>query len=141
MDMSENCLRFIARRLANRYLNVQTHVGDVLQEQTFPRLFDSIAINYILAVLPGKMEDKRKVFENMRALLKPGGTLFGSTPLYDYGRDYLLAKRRMDKMERLKLFSISGDTEAGLRKNLELTFASYKLKRVGCVALFSAKVR
>jgi ubiquinone/menaquinone biosynthesis C-methylase UbiE len=139
MDMSENCLRFTARRLAGRYQDVRTHVGDVLAKQEFPDLFDSIAINYILAVLPGTMADKRPVFENMRGLLKPGGTLFGSTPLYDYGSEYAPAKARMDNMERRKLFSISGDTEAGLRRNLEATFGAYSLKRVGCVALFAAQ--
>jgi hypothetical protein len=36
--------------------------------------FDSIGLNYVLHCLPGTIRTKSMVFENLEALLNPGGT-------------------------------------------------------------------
>lgn len=137
MDLSQNCLDFASKRLA-RYAKVRTHVGSVLEPQPFAQRFGSIAINYILAVLPGSMEDKGPAVSNMAACLRPDGVLFGCTPLYDYAADNRLARWRMDSLERQGLFSIRGDDETTLARLLANSFDRYEIRRVGCVAFFSA---
>jgi hypothetical protein len=43
------------------------------------RRFDSIALNYVVHCLPASWPDKGVVFEHLKTMLNPGGTLFGAT--------------------------------------------------------------
>lgn len=80
MDPNPDCLRHTEARLL-RY-SPEVYRADALVPIEFGvRGFDSIAINYVLHCMPGGLPEKGGAFANLKALLNPGGVLFGSTVL------------------------------------------------------------
>jgi SAM-dependent methyltransferase len=139
MDLNPNSLEVASKRLS-RY-HPETYLRNVLDPiQIDAPLFDSVGLANLLHCLPGTMKTKRVVFENLKAVLNPGGTLFGCTILYggvkrsplatlalylNNARGYLTNKQ--DDLDRLKL-------------NLAECFSESSVKVVGCVALFWARM-
>ncbi len=81
MDLNPNSLAVAARRLA-RY-HPETYLRNVLDPiQIDAPPFDSVGIANLLHCLPGTMATKKVVFDNLKAVLNPGGTLFGCTVLW-----------------------------------------------------------
>ena len=138
MDLNGNSLTHTARRLI-RY-SPEMYRADVLQPMATPiEPFDSIGLNYLLHCLPGPMEAKAVAFDNLRPLLRPGGTIFGGTvlrhgiPLSPQARLWIAAYNAMG------IFGNDRDSLEGLRSSLEARFDEVEIATHGCVALFKAR--
>jgi SAM-dependent methyltransferase len=130
MDLNGNSLVHTARRLI-RYAP-EIYRADVLEPiATQIEPFDSIGLNYLLHCLPGPMESKAVAFDNLRPLLRPGGTFFGGTVLRQ-------ARAFMAAYNAMGIFGNGRDSLDGLRASLEARFVDVEIVTHGCVALFRA---
>ena len=100
--------------------------------------FDSIGLNYLLHCLPGPMESKAVAFDNLRPLLRPGGTLFGGTVLRHGVSLAPQARLWMAAYNAMGIFGNGRDSLDGLRASLEARFVDVEIATQGCVALFRA---
>ncbi len=138
MDLNDDSLSYAAQRVV-RYAP-ETYRRNVLEPIGFDgKKFDSIGFNYLLHCVPGSIESKGVVLENLKALMKPGATLFGSTLLQTGVERNWLARRLMGIYNRKGIFSNKFDSLEGLSRELELRFSDVTIQIVGCAALFSAK--
>ena len=138
MDLNPNSLAVAAKRLA-RY-HPETYLRDVLDLiQIDAPLFDSVGLANLLHCLPGTMTTKRVVFENLKAVLKPGGRLFGCTVLYRGVKRSPLATLALSFSNARGYMTNKQDDLEGLKRNLTECFPESSVKVVGCVALFSAR--
>jgi hypothetical protein len=135
LDLNENTLAFSTRRL--RRLAPRTLRGNLLEPISFSERYDSVALNYVLHCLPGDLGAKSVVFEHLKAGLREGGVIFGSTLL---SRDVSMsraARRLMAIYNRKGIFSNEGDSVRGLEAALRRHFDRFTLEVVGCAALFA----
>jgi SAM-dependent methyltransferase len=138
MDLNPNSLAVAAKRLA-RY-HPETYIQNILDPIGMDAPpFDSVGLANLLHCLPGTMKTKRVVFENLRAVLKPGGTLFGCTILYSGVKRNLPGTLWMSYMNALRVLTNRQDDLEGLKQNLAECFPESSVKVVGCVALFWAR--
>lgn len=139
VDLNQNCLEAAAQRIA-RY-NPETLVRNALEPLNLgDRQFRSAAINYVLHCLPGSMDEKSIVFDHLRAVLEPGGILFGSTILSRGVPTGRLARRLMSVYNRKQIFCNEKDSLAALESALSRRFERWDVRTVGTVALFKARV-
>jgi SAM-dependent methyltransferase len=139
LDSSPDSLRVASRRL-QRY-RPSVVLGNALEP--FPcdgPAFDSIALNYLLHCLPGAMEGKRVVFENVGRWLGPGGVAFGSTILGQGLRPNLLARSLMRLYNAWGIFGNSTDSLEALEAILNRSFRECRTTVVGCVAFFMCRL-
>jgi len=139
-DLNRNSLATTARRL-RRYAPI-CHRGNVLQPIDVGKsAFGSIGLNYLLHCLPGTLQTKSVVFAHLKPLMQDHGVLFGSTIL---GKDVprsALARRLMNAYNAKGIFSNLADCPGELEAGLKEHFDDYKIRMIGCVALFSARKR
>jgi SAM-dependent methyltransferase len=102
------------------------------------RAFDSIAINYVLHCMPGCLAEKGVAFANLKALLNPGGVLFGSTVLREGVPCDLRARVFMRLYNARKVFCNLEDSLADLTAALNRSFRRVQIEVIGCVAEFVA---
>jgi ubiquinone/menaquinone biosynthesis C-methylase UbiE len=139
VDLNQNCLDATAQRIA-RY-HPETLVRNALEPLNLgDRKFQSAAINYVLHCLPGSMEEKGVVFDHLRDVLSPGGTIFGSTILSQGVATSPLAKRLMRAYNRKRIFCNENDSLAALEATLSRRFERWEVRTVGTVALFKVRV-
>jgi hypothetical protein len=138
LDMNANCLDFTAKRLAR--LQPERIQANVLAPIPC-RLpgFDSIALNYVLHCLPGNMAYKAAAFGHLKALLNPGGTLFGATVLHEGSRRNPIARAAAGYLNARRIFSNRQDDRAGLEAALRTHFDTVEIDMVGAVARFAAR--
>ena len=138
MDLNPNSLAVAAKNLA-RY-QPETYLRNVLDpiEIDAPP-FDSVGMANLLHCLPGTMRTKRVVFENLKAVLKPGGTLFGCTILYGGVKRSPLATLALYLNNARGYLTNKQDDLDGLKQNLAECFPESSVKVFGCVALFWAR--
>ena len=138
MDLNQNSLDYTAERI-RRYSPEQYrhNVFEPFPVQMTP--FDSVSLNFLLHCLPGSMPQKGVVFENCRAILKDGGTLFGTTIICDEQRTSWLAKKIMKVYNRKRIFGNACDSLETLTAELSAGFADVQITVRGCVAMFSGK--
>jgi ubiquinone/menaquinone biosynthesis C-methylase UbiE len=138
MDLNPNTLAAASRRIA-RY-EPETYRRNVLDPIALDgRRFDSVAINFVLHCLPGSMTSKTVALDHLRALMNPGGVLFGATLLHGGVTRSWLASRLMFLYNRRGIFSNDHDDLPGLRRALEQRFRDVSVLTVGCAALFSGR--
>jgi len=138
MDLNPNSLAAAAKHLA-RY-HPETFIQNALDPIRIDvPLFDSVGVANLLHCLPGTMKTKKVVFENLKAVLKPGGRLFGCTLLYGGVKRSLPATLWMNYMNALRTLTNRHDDLEGLKRNLAECFSESSVKVVGCVALFWAR--
>ncbi len=101
--------------------------------------YDSIAINYLLHCLPGRLEEKGgSVLSNLVPLLSPsGGCLFGATILGAGTRHNPVSRRLLAFYNRKSIFGNLFDSDEQLENLLKAHFDRYDLEVNGCVALFA----
>jgi len=134
-DLNPAPLEVTARRLARH--RPRTCLLNVLEPLPFPgAAFASIGLNHVLHCLPGTMADKAAAFRRLKAVLRPGGALFGATVLGQGVPRNGLARLLMRIYNARGVFSNRADTPEALEAVLRDTFATYKLELQGCVALF-----
>lgn len=139
MDLNSNCLEVTGRRLA-RY-NPEIYRRNVLEPIHIDNTlsFDSIGVMNLLHCLPGNIESKGLVFENLKALLKPGGVVFGSTILYGSVPRNLLATCTLILANRLGFMTNMEDHPDDLKASLAQHFSENSVDIIGCMALFWAR--
>jgi hypothetical protein len=98
--------------------------------------FDSLGISCLLHCLPGPLQSKAVAFDHLKALLNPGGVLFGATVLRGGVARGPLARVAMRYCNARKIFSNDHDDLDGLRQALAARFAESSVRTVGCIALF-----
>ena len=139
MDVNEACLEMTMCRVS-RY-RPEVYRANVLAPIAFEaRPFDSLALNYLLHCLPGALDTKGAVFENLAPLVSPGGVVFGATLLHGGVHRNRLARHVMKRNNARGIFSNAGDDVDGLRLMLETHLVDAVIEIVGCVALFSGRV-
>ncbi len=139
LDINRNCLERAAKRLAaHRPEQCEENVLEPFQ--LAPPRFESIALNYVLHCLPGRMEEKAAaVFDHLTAHLQDDGVLFGATLL---GKDIhrpRLARGLMAIYNRLGIFNNAEDSLGGLMEALSQRFRTFNVEVCGCVVLFWGK--
>ena len=138
LDLNPNCLAVAAARL-KRY-RPQTYVANVLEPISINvEKFDSIGLSLVLHCLPLPIRQKAKAFKNLRALLRPGGLVLGSTIL---GKGVprgaaTIALTRFYNARRI--FNNLDDDPEGLERILKESFDQYTLHVEGCVAFFTGR--
>ncbi len=138
MDLNQNALDFASRRIA-RY-KPATYRRNVLEPIAVDaQKFDSVGINYLLHCIPGSIEAKSAAFDYLKALMRPGAVLFGSTLLQGGVARSWFAKRLMDVYNAKGIFSNRDDNFEGLKRELDLRFKEVSIEVVGCVAIFSGR--
>ena len=137
MDLNPNCLEAAVKRLG-RY-SPEVYRRNVLEpiEIDAPK-FDSIGMLNVLHCLPGNMETKGTAIDHLKALLNPGGVLFGSTLLYRGVRRNPLATLLTRWNNVLGTMTNMEDDVEGLRRALEQHFSQSSVEVIGCEALFWA---
>ena len=77
--------------------------------------------------------------DHLKAVLNPGGILFGATLLHDGITRCWHAKLAMTAFNAVRVFSNRDDSLAGLHEELTGRFTDVSVRVVGCVALFSGR--
>lgn len=134
MDLNPSPLE-TAGRILSRY-SPETYVSNVLEPvEINVKPFDSIGITYLLHCLPGTMKTKSVIFENLKKLLGPEGTLFGATvlPLKSMTS---IGKLWIAILNRLQIFTNKKDSVEDLTSALSASFTKSHVEIVGSVALF-----
>ncbi|TWU29876.1 class I SAM-dependent methyltransferase [Bythopirellula polymerisocia] len=142
LDLNADALAYASQRISRyrpevyRYNVLEHPPTEIVAEIT---KFDSVGINYLLHCLPGTMESKAVVFDNLLAVMNPNAVLFGATLLQgDVPRNFL-AKRFMKSYNSQGIFSNTQDTLEWLEKELTERFAEVSVEVVGCAAVFTAR--
>jgi hypothetical protein len=139
LDLNPNSLQMAAQRLQRYHPTVQlANVLEPLQCDAPP--FDSIALNYVLHCLPGTMQSKHVVFDNLKPWLNPAGVVFGTTILGQGLRPNYLARKLMQLYNAKGIFSNREDNLIDLEALLKRSFRDYCTQVVGCVAFFTGWV-
>jgi hypothetical protein len=135
MDLNETSLSFTAQRLT-RY-KPTIYRRNVLEPISIDgRVFDSIALNYLLHCLPGTIIDKSVVFDHLYQHLAPGGVIFGSTILGSGIQPNFFAKRLMKIYNQKRVFCNTADDLTTFEQCLAERYSDYSLKVTGCAAMF-----
>ncbi|MEQ8655374.1 MAG: class I SAM-dependent methyltransferase [Kiloniellales bacterium] len=138
LDLNPSCLAFAAKRI-QRY-RPQTVQADVFQALPEIGPFRSIGLTYLLHCLPGRIAEKAIVFDHLAARAEPGARLFGATLLQGDAPRSWAARRLMATYNRKGVFSNAADRFQDLEAALTERFSDVETERVGCAALFSARV-
>lgn len=135
-DLNPNSLEMAASRL--RRYEPTTHVVNVLRPFWIkPASFDSIAMNYLLHCLPGDLQSKGVVFQNLKAMLNPkGGEVFGATILGQGVQHNLLGRTLMMIYNAKGTFCNHWDNSWELERALKTHFHNVDIRIIGCVAFF-----
>ena len=137
IDLNPNCLDHAGARLA-RYAPT-THLRNVLEPvHVSGAPFKTIALGGVLHCLPGTMQDKGRVFDNLRPILKRDGVVFGDSLVSDAGALGPAALAARAVLNRLRIVNNKLDTSDGLRHELAARFDYYVVTRVGAFAFFIA---
>ena len=137
VDLNRHSLEAAATRIG-RY-SPRTKVANVLEPLSIDERFDSAGLSYLLHCLPGSIEDKAVVFDNVKAILSPGATVFGATILQGDAPRSRAAQALMNFYNRKGIFSNAEDTAEALQSELEKRFSKVRIERRGAVAIFEAK--
>lgn len=138
MDLNPNSLKAASRRLAHYHPEV--YLRNALEPFNLaPPLFDSVGMMNLLHCLPGNMETKEAVLINAREVLNPGGTIFGSTILYNGVKRGRLAKLVLKLVNRLGFMSNMDDDVETLKASLARHFSRSEVRIIGHEALFWAR--
>jgi ubiquinone/menaquinone biosynthesis C-methylase UbiE len=135
VDLKPNSLA-VARKRLTRYFpqSYRRNVLEPLEIDGPP--FDSIAVNHLLHCLPVTMQAKGTVFEHLKALLNPGGVIFGTTLLYGGVKRSFLATFTYYWLNLLGIMTNKQDDVEGLKQNLTRHFTESNIEVIGCGALF-----
>jgi ubiquinone/menaquinone biosynthesis C-methylase UbiE len=139
MDLNPNALAVASKRL--RRFRPITHRANALEPFALPaHSFDSIGLNAVLQCLPGSITSKAVVFDHCRAVLAPGGVVFGCTVLNGGGQHTALSRRVIAGLNDRRVFTNMEDDLTSLEKAFADNFSSYNLEVVGSMAIFTAGV-
>jgi len=137
IDLNPNCLEHSRSRL-DRYAPT-THVRNVLERvAVHGGPFKTIALGGVLHCLPGSMQDKGRVFDNLRPILADDAVVFGYTLVSDTGSLGPVAFIARAVLNKLRIVNNYADTSDALRHELDKRFDMHVVTRVGAIAFFIA---
>lgn len=138
LDLNPNSLQVSAKRLA-RY-NPEVYQNSALESfDVRAPGFDSAGMVHLLHCLPGNMNAKAVVFQNVKSVLNTGGIVFGSTILGRGPKHNPLANLTLKVNNRKGVMSNLTDDLDGLRGNLRRHFSESDVQLIGSEALFWAR--
>jgi SAM-dependent methyltransferase len=137
-DLNPDALAVAAERLA-RYAPATVEGSALAPFPLPPRSVDSIGMSLLLHCLPGNLRGKAVVFDHARAVLSPGGVVFGATVLNEGVRHTALSRAAMTMLNRRGIFSNRDDTLADLDAILRAAWDEYELRVHGTVGIFVAR--
>lgn len=138
MDLNPTCLE-AARKRIERY-RPEVYRANVLEPISLTSSkFDSIGLNYLLHCLPGTIRSKGTVFQHLKALLNPGGVMFGATLLHAGVHRSKAAQRLMAFYNSKGIFTNQQDDFDGLKEVLSRYLTAVEIDVVGCAVLFSGR--
>jgi SAM-dependent methyltransferase len=137
LDLSAECLEMSATRLA-RY-QPATYQANLMYPLPVPRHhFDSVGMNLVFHTIPGGWDAKGVVLKHVAEVLRPGGTLFGSTVLAEGVPMNLLTRKLLVAQHKRGNFQNQGDDPEGLRRQLARYFPRHRVAIKGATAIFQA---
>jgi ubiquinone/menaquinone biosynthesis C-methylase UbiE len=137
LDMNATALTTAAKRLS-RYAPA-VHQGNVLEPIDLPeRSFGSVGMNCLLHCLPGTLADKAAALGNVKALMRPGAALFGTTVLVKDVKHNLLGRTLVRSWNRRGIWSNRSDDLESLHAAFSAHFGTYRIDMVGRSAVFTA---
>lgn len=139
VDLNDSCLDYTSQRI-QRY-NPKTCKTDIYQPLSLNEKFNSVSMTLLLHCLPGSIQDKAKIFENITPLLSPGATLFGATVLGKNVELNFIAKKLMKVYNKHKIFCNLQDDLEGLTTALNSYFTQVEIEMRGAIALFCARYK
>lgn len=101
--------------------------------------FDAISLMFLLHCLPGPPSRKAEALVRTKALLRPGGVLFGATILGKNVRPNLFARFVLWMNNYLGIFDNYKDSAVRFTEPLEKAFHEVNVEVVGCMLLFEAR--
>jgi SAM-dependent methyltransferase len=140
LDVNEDVLEASAQTLRRyRPHRYQANLLEPIAELE-PASHDSAALAHVLHCMPGSLTEKACALDHVAALVRPGGTVFGSTVLAEGVAHTRFSRSYNDYLNEIGVFSNTGDSLDALDEALRLRFDDYDLTVVGTVALFAAVV-
>ena len=139
LDVNRDVLDAASKRIAS--YAPRTHQANLLEPIRLDQdRFGSAALAHVLHCLPGTIAEKACALDHVAALVRPGGTVFGTTVLSGGVKHSRFSRSYNDYLNEIGVFSNKDDDLAGLEVALAQRFERYTLVTVGTVALFSARV-
>lgn len=138
LDLSIHCLHAASARIAR--FTPQTVLANVLDPLPPMEPFDSIGLSYVLHCLPGPIEEKAVVFDNLKPVFRRGSRLFGATIVQSPTGRSFAAQTVLNIYNRKGIFSNASDTLQALEIELNRRFDHVKVSLIGTVALFEVVV-
>lgn len=138
LDLNRHSLQVAYKRAAidaDCILGDAMVIGDILHG----RVFDSIAMFYLLHCLPGAMGEKAATFSALKHHLSKDGILYGATILGDTANHNMIGRFLMRIYNRKGIFGNYDDTTTELARELSFHFRDVHVSRRGKVALFTAR--
>jgi ubiquinone/menaquinone biosynthesis C-methylase UbiE len=139
MDLNPHSLDAAADRIS-RY-QPKKHLANALEPFGLPTgAFDSVGLNWLLHCIPGDMTAKGAVFDHCKAVLAPGGAVFGSTVLTGGVPQTWFSRWMLDQLnDKNESFSNRDDDLETLESQLDQRFDDTQVDVVGSVAIFSGR--
>lgn len=136
LDLNDNSLAHASRRIA-RYAPIPVK-ADALLPFPLSTGYQSVGLCFLLHCLPGAMSEKCVVFDHVKAVLAPGGRMFGATIVQGDAPRGLAAQRLLDLYNARGIFSNARDTLEDLTTEVARRFPENRVEQHGCVAIFEA---
>ncbi|MBF6215681.1 MULTISPECIES: class I SAM-dependent methyltransferase [Nocardia] len=137
VDLNPHPLAMAASRLRQNGIHARTHQSSVLRPLPVDRTFDSVAASLLMHCVPGGWDEKGVAFQHIADVTTDVGVFFGSTVLAE---PTTALSRAVGHFFRSRgAFHHAADDEAGLRRALEAAWTDVQLRRVGQVALWTAR--
>lgn len=141
VDLNRDCLDAAAGRIA-RYAPRKV-VANVLAPlpTEIGGPFHSAGLMYLLHCVPGTIPEKAVMFDHLMPHLAAGARVFGATILQGDAPRNWAARRLMAIYNAKGVFSNAADSLDDLAAALDARFADVRVRRLGCVGLFEARMR
>lgn len=139
MDLNQNTFDFASNRI-KRYTPEMYRYNVLKPISINTPKFDSVGINYLLHCVPGTIEFKSVIFDNLKMLMNSNAIIFGSTLLQIGVTRNWFAKGLMHVYNKKGIFSNKQDSLDGLKSELEKRFQDVTVEVVGCTAIFSGRL-
>ena len=138
LDLSIHCLHAASARIAR--VAPKTVLANVLDPLPPMDPFDSVGLSYVLHCLPGCIDQKAVVFDNLKPVIRAGSRLFGATIVQGCADRSLAAQTVLNFYNRKGIFSNADDTLEALELELNRRFDHVEIRLIGTVALFEVVV-
>lgn len=138
LDLSTHGLDVASARIAR--FAPQTVLANTLDPLPTMEPFDSVGLSYLLHCLPGSIEQKAVVFDNLKPAIRRGWRVFGATIVQGPAHRSFAAQVILNLYNRKRIFSNANDTLQALEVELNRRFDHVKVSLTGNVALFEVVV-